>query len=177
VPVADVKATGPPPREGRSMTGTRKTEGDRLDVAEVVRFVRAHGDGVLTTLGPDGGPQAAYLTLAVTDAGELVLDARVTSRTVANVLRDTRVAVVVGGPDGVTLQAEGLAVVVQGDERRRCAQVYVTAFPQFAASLADPAIAVVRVRPTWARLGDYRTATPVLRELAFPARTVAGGLA
>jgi general stress protein 26 len=175
--VVDVMPTGTSPWEVRSMTGTTTPEGDRLDVAEVVRFVRAHGDGVLTTLGPDGRPQAAYLTLAATDTGELVLDARATSRTVSNVLRDARVAVVVGGPDGVTLQAEGLAVVVQGDERRRCAQVYVTAFPQFAASLADPAIAVVRVRPTWARLGDYRAATPVLRELAFPARTADSGLA
>jgi general stress protein 26 len=156
------------------VTGTTNRPGREpgaggLGVREVVRFVRAHGDGVLSTLSPDGSPRAAYLTLAATDDGELVLDARATSRTVTNVRGDARVAVVVGGPDGVTLQTQGLAVVVQGDERRRCADVYRTAFPRFAASLADPSIVVVRVRPTWARLGDYRTATPVLRELSFPA--------
>ncbi|PFG43285.1 general stress protein 26 [Isoptericola jiangsuensis] len=135
-----------------------------LRLADVARFVRERADGVLTTLGPDGGPQAAYLSLTATERGELVLDARVTSRTVRNVRRDPRVAVVCGGADGVTLQAEGLAEEVHGEERRRCADVYRAAFPRFAGSLADPGIAVVRVSLTWARLGDYRGVAPVLRE-------------
>jgi hypothetical protein len=136
------------------VAGVTQRPADRLGLDDLMGFVRAHGDGVLTTLGPQGEPQAAYLSLATTDRGELVLDARA--------------AVVVGGPDGVTLQAEGLAEVVHGAERGRCADAYRTAFPQFAGSLLDPAIAVVRVRLTWARLGDYRTAAPVVREARLP---------
>jgi general stress protein 26 len=150
------------------VAGVTQRPADRLGLDDLMGFVRAHGDGVLTTLGPQGEPQAAYLSLATTDRGELVLDARATSRTVTNVRRDARAAVVVGGPDGVTLQAEGLAEVVHGAERGRCADAYRTAFPQFAGSLLDPAIAVVRVRLTWARLGDYRTAAPVVREARLP---------
>ncbi|MFE4415476.1 pyridoxamine 5'-phosphate oxidase family protein, partial [Streptomyces sp. NPDC056821] len=85
-----------------------------LDRDSVMAFIRKHGDGVLSTLGPDGSPQSAYLTLAVTDRGEIVLDAREASRKVANPRRDGRVAVVVGGRDGVTLQAEGLADIPRG---------------------------------------------------------------
>ncbi|MCA5894732.1 pyridoxamine 5'-phosphate oxidase family protein [Isoptericola sp. NEAU-Y5] len=137
---------------------------ESLGVADLVAFVREHGDGVLTTAGPDGAPQAAYLSLAVTDDGELVLDARATSRKVANVRRDPRVAVVVGGRDGVTLQGEGRADLPTGPDLDRCRAAYRAAFEQFAASLEDPGIVVLRVRIDWARLGDYRVAPPTVRE-------------
>ncbi|OIJ68478.1 hypothetical protein WN71_007860 [Streptomyces mangrovisoli] len=127
-------------------------------------FIRRHGDGVFSTLGPDGSPQSAYLTLAATDRGEIVLDARETSRKVANLRRDGRVSVVVGGRDGVTLQAEGLADIPSGDERQRCADAYREAFPEFAPSLEDPAIVVVRVKILWARLGDFRPSTALVQE-------------
>ncbi|MFG2867211.1 pyridoxamine 5'-phosphate oxidase family protein [Streptomyces sp. NPDC048338] len=139
-----------------------------LDRDAVVAFVREHGDGVLSTLGPRGAPQSAYLTLAITDGGELVLDAREVSRKVANVRRDGRVAVVVGGREGVTLQLEGLADIPSGEERERCAGAYEAAFPQFASSLHDPEIVVVRVRIAWARLGDFRTPAAVMRETSGP---------
>lgn len=147
------------------MTGHRE---EPLDRDSVTAFIRAHGDAVLSTLGPDGSPQSAYLTLAVTGRGEIVLDARETSRKVANLRRDSRVAVVVGGRDGVTLQAEGLADIPAGDDRQRCADAYRDAFPHFASSLQDPAIVVVRVRVTWARLGDFRPSTALLRETTGP---------
>ncbi|HWV75996.1 MAG TPA: pyridoxamine 5'-phosphate oxidase family protein [Isoptericola sp.] len=131
----------------------------------VVGHVRGVGDGVVSTLGPDGGPQSAYLTLAVTARGELVFDAREGSRKVANLRRDPRVAVVVGGADGTTLQVEGLADVPVGADRARCAEAYAEAFPRFAASLVDPGIVVVRVVARWARWGDYRTSPPVMEQL------------
>ncbi|GIG19279.1 hypothetical protein Cch01nite_00030 [Cellulomonas chitinilytica] len=127
-----------------------------MDLAGLVGYVRSRADGVVTSLGPDGQPQAAYLPLTATDGGELVLDARVTSRKVENIRRDPRVAVVVGGADGTTLQAEGHADLPEGADRDRCAAAYVDAFPQFAASLSDPGIVVVRVTLSWARLGDHR---------------------
>jgi len=125
-----------------------------MDRRGLVEFVRAHRDGVLSTLGPDGAPQSAYLALTATDDGELVLDARAVSRKVANLRADPRVAVVVGGNDGATLQCEGVADVPSGTDREACAAAYAEAFPQFAGSLADPAIVVVRIRLTWARFGD-----------------------
>ena len=111
---------------------------------------------MLSTLGPDGSPQAAYLPITATDAGELVLDARTSSRKVANLRRDPRVAVVIGGRDGTTLQCEGSADLPDGADRDACARAYLDAFPQFAASLAEPEIVLVRIRLTWARYGDYR---------------------
>jgi GNAT superfamily N-acetyltransferase/general stress protein 26 len=127
-----------------------------MDRAGLVEYVRTQGDGVLSTLGPDGSPQAAYLPITATDTGELVLDARTSSRKVVNLRRDPRVAVVVGGRDGTTLQCEGLADLPEGADRDACAHAYLDAFPQFASSLADPDVVLVRIRLAWARYGDYR---------------------
>jgi general stress protein 26 len=141
-----------------------------MDRSGLVEYVRAHADGVLSTLGPDGSPQAAYLAITATDQAELVLDARAVSRKVANLRADPRVAVVVGGRDGTTLQCEGVADVPSGADRERCAAAYLLAFPQFEASLTDPAIVVVRVRLTWARFGDYRSANAEVSEVALTGR-------
>ena len=47
------------------MSPERATE--PLGAAEIVAFVREHPDGVVSTLGPHGAPQAAYLPFAATD--------------------------------------------------------------------------------------------------------------
>ncbi|WP_416445788.1 pyridoxamine 5'-phosphate oxidase family protein [Leucobacter sp. HNU] len=139
-------------------------DAEPLGAAAIVAFVRAHRDGTVSTLGPDGAPQAAYLPFAATDAGDLVFDARVDSRKIANLVRDPRVAIVVGGADGASLQAEGTAVVTSGADRAAAAAAYALSFPEFADSLARDDIAVVRIRLDWARLGDYRTDPPRIAE-------------
>ena len=124
--------------------------------SDLVEYVRAQADAVVSTLGPDGEPQAAYLSITATDAGELVFDAKADSRKVANLRRDPRIAVVVGGADGTTLQVEGTADFPAGPDLARCAHAYLTAFPQFADSLQSDAVVVIRVTVDWARFGDYR---------------------
>jgi len=123
--------------------------------ADLIEYVRAHGDGVVSTVGPDGAPQAAYLSIAATDRCELVFDARPESRKVANLRRDPRIAVVVGGRDGTTLQCQGIADLPHGHELERCAAAYIEAFPEFEQSMRD-GVVVIRVTLEWARYGDYR---------------------
>jgi len=126
-----------------------------VERAELIEYVTRHRDGIVATTGPVGGPQAAYLTIAVTDRAELVFDARPDSRKVANIRRDPRVAIVLGGPDGTTLQCEGTADFPEGDDLVRCASAYLAAFPEFESSLNGDVV-VIRVRLEWARYGDYR---------------------
>ena len=123
---------------------------------DLINYVRAQGAGVISTLGPTGEPQGAYLAITATDAGELVFDAKADSRKVANLRRDPRIAVVVGGSDGTTMQLEGTADFPNGAELARVSAAYAGAFPQFADSVGDPAIVFVRVLVNWSAYGDYR---------------------
>jgi hypothetical protein len=61
----------------------------------------------------------------------------------------------VGGPDGTTLQCQGIADLPEGRELERCATAYVTAVPEFERSLRA-GVVVIRVALNWARYGDYR---------------------
>ncbi|MGI9825052.1 pyridoxamine 5'-phosphate oxidase family protein [Agromyces sp. Marseille-Q5079] len=138
-----------------------------MDRSELIDYVLVHGDAVVSTLGPDGAPQSAYLSITATDRAELVFNARGGSRKIANLRRDPRIAVVIGGRERSTLQAEGRAEVLEpgSDEAARCASAYAEAFPWFSTSLTNPEFELVRVGLDWARFGDYREGPPVSTEI------------
>jgi len=132
---------------------------------ELVEYIRAQRSGVISTLGPDGRPQAAYLPIAATDDGELIFDAKPDSRKIANLRRDARIAVVIGGAGGTTLQAEGRAEVLAGAESATCGDEYLRTFPEYADSVRNGGVVIVRVRLDWARFGDFRGTAPVTAEI------------
>ncbi len=125
-----------------------------MNLAGLMKYVRAHRSGVVASVHSDGGPEAAYLEIAVTDGGELVFDTPPTSRKAMNIERDPRVALVLGGADGTTLQCEGSADRPDGADWDRCRAAYVTAFPEYAPD--DPGSQLFRVRVGWARYGELR---------------------
>ena len=137
-----------------------------VTVDEVVTFVRSIGVGVVATLGPDGRPEAALVGIAATDGCELVFDAAVESRKVANLARDPRVAVVVGGAmdDERTLQCEGVADRPAGDEDEAVCEAYFAQYPDGRARWNRADITHYRVRVAWLRYSDYTTAPPVILE-------------
>lgn len=141
-----------------------------MSLAELIGYVRKQGDGVVATNGLGGTPEAAYLTFAATDAGEIVFDARPESRKVANLAKDPRLALVIGGHDGTTLQAEGVADIPTGDELDACVAAYVEAWPDSACALANGMV-FYRVRLNWARYRDYATPPPLSFEIDLPAHS------
>lgn len=124
-----------------------------MNLAGLISYARTHRGAVVASLKANGGPAAAYMEMAVTDAGELVFDTMPSSRITANIKRDHRVAVVYGGSEGTTLQCEGLAERVEDADRERCAAEYLRAFPDY--TLEKDTSVLVRVRLTWAQFGDF----------------------
>lgn len=129
-----------------------------MELSDMVAYVRGIGSGVVASVAEDGSPRAAYLDLTATDRGELVFNARTDSRKVANIFRDGRVAVVIGGADGTTLQCEGTAAIAGGAELQRYATAYRAAFPQFDPVRPGDGVVLVVVALSWARHRDYRGA-------------------
>jgi general stress protein 26 len=82
--------------------------------AELLAFLRRHRICVQASVSVAGTPQAAVVGFAVSDDLELVFDTIGTTRKVANLRGNARVAVVIGWDDEQTVQLEGLA-----DEARR----------------------------------------------------------
>jgi general stress protein 26 len=144
---------------------------------ELLAFLRGHRLAVQSSVSPAGAPQAAVVGFAVTPAFEFIFDTLDRTRKVANLRRDSRVALVVGGlADGEekTAQIEGTADEPSGADLERLLAVYFARFPDGRARRAWPGITCVRVRPDWIRFSDFTTTPPTVVEfegsaLGFPA--------
>jgi uncharacterized pyridoxamine 5'-phosphate oxidase family protein len=134
--------------------------------SELLAFMRRHPLAVEATLSLEGAPQAAVIGVVVSDELEVFFDTLATSRKYANLKRDPRVALVMGWDldEGCTLQLEGCADEPLGDELQRLQRLYFAAFPDGVERQAWPEIAYVRVRPSWLRFSDFRTAPPAIVE-------------
>lgn len=139
--------------------------------AELVDFLRQHRLAVEATVAPAGAPQAAVVGFAVSDALELVFDTLTTTRKYENLVREPRIALVIGWDREQTAQLEGTADVPDGDDRDRLRAVYFAAYPDGRARLAWPGLVHVRVRPTWVRYSDFTTTPPRIVELTGAALT------
>lgn len=133
---------------------------------DLVAWLRRARLATIATISADGSPQAALVGIGVTDDLRLVFDTSAKSRKHANLLRDPRVAVVVGGSGEQTLQYEGLASPVppRGSEGDALREAYYLTWPDGRARRAWPDLAYWRVVAVWVRFTDY-DADPVVTQL------------
>jgi pyridoxine/pyridoxamine 5'-phosphate oxidase len=124
--------------------------------AELVAFLRTHRVAVVSTVAPSSAPESALVGFAVSDELELVFDTLSTTRKVANLRANPRVAIVIGGwgEHEITAQLEGLADEHVDDTLR---DVYYAAYPDGRERAAWKDLIYVRVRITWARYSDFET--------------------
>jgi PPOX class probable F420-dependent enzyme len=121
---------------------------------ELIRFVQRQKLGVVSSLAPDGAPQAAVVGIATSEAGEIVFDTLGSSRKAGNLRRDPRVSLVVWQGEA-TVQLDGLADEPRGADRDRLREVYFAAYPDGRERLAWPGLTHFRIVPTWGRFSDF----------------------
>jgi pyridoxine/pyridoxamine 5'-phosphate oxidase len=135
-------------------------------VTELVALLRRFRMGVVSTVSATGQPQSAIVGIAVADTLELVFDTLTTTRKYANLVREPRVAVVMGEGE-LTVQIEGRADVAAGAELVRLQQIYFGTWPDGRDRAAWAHITWVRIRPTWIRVSDFAATPPSIREHAL----------
>lgn len=133
----------------------------------LVETVRREGRCVLATTAPDGAPEAALVGVAALDDGTLIVNAPSSARKVAHLRSEPRAALVIGAGAVRSLQVEGRALLLEGDDRATLGAAYDAQFPG-SRSLTDGFI-VIAIRPEWMR--DYDVARePRAIETIFAAR-------
>ncbi len=137
-----------------------------MELADLVAYARRQPWAVEATVAADGAPQAAVIGVVVTDRLEIVFDTDADSRKAKNLLRDPRIALTIGWDEGQTLQLEGVADELQGEELAPLFAAYLARFPDAKERAMGRAIRYFRVRPTWVRYTDFRTGKPVIAELS-----------
>jgi general stress protein 26 len=130
---------------------------------EIVELLRHHKLAVIASIATDGAPQAALVSFAVSEQLEIIFDTLTSSRKFHNMVRDSRVALVISEGE-LTIQIEGHVDELGGADLERLQEVYFTTDPDGRDRIAWPDITWLRVRPSWIRVADYNTAPPVIRE-------------
>jgi PPOX class probable F420-dependent enzyme len=123
---------------------------------DLLAFLRLHRLCVQASVADTGAPQAAVVGFGVSDDLEIVFDTLGTTRKMANLRRDPRIALVIGWDEEQTVQIEGVATEPTGAELARLKLVYFAAYPECREHESWPHITYVRVQPTWARYSDFR---------------------
>ena len=127
----------------------------KLNVEEVFEFMKNERLAVLATVAENGNPEAALMGFAVTPDLEIVFDTVKTSRKYPNLKKNPRVAWVIGCTTEITVQCEGIAEELAGDDLAKYKKTYFAAFPEGPARESWPGITYFVVRPKWVRYCDY----------------------
>jgi general stress protein 26 len=138
-----------------------------MNVDEVYQFMRSERLGVLATVSEEGRPEAALMGYAVTPQLEIIFDTVKASRKYPNLKKNPQVAWVIGCATEVTLQYEGVAEELDGEELAKFKKTYFAAFPEGPARESWPGIAYFVVRPKWVRYCDYDPVKRRIEEMKF----------
>lgn len=138
-----------------------------MNVGEVFRFMDGERLGVLSTATNSGRPEAALMGFAVTPELEIIFDTVRSSRKYPNLKENPRVAWVVGCTTEVTVQYEGEALELEGEELKKYKKIYFAKFPDGPARESWPGITYFVVRPKWVRYCDYNPGSRRIVEKEF----------
>jgi general stress protein 26 len=141
--------------------------GGEMNVEELYGFMKKEKLGVLATVTGDGQPEAALMGIAVTPELEIVFDTVKSSRKYPNLKKNPRMAWVVGCTTEVTVQYEGIAEELAGEELAKYKKTYFAAYPDGPGRESWPGITYFVVRPKWVRYCDYNMAPPRIEEKRF----------
>jgi general stress protein 26 len=138
-----------------------------MNIEEVFEFMSRERLAVLATTGEDGKPEAALMGFAVTPALEIIFDTLRTSRKYPNLKKNPGVAWVIGCTTEVTVQYEGVAEELAGEDLAKYKQTYFAAFPDGPMRESWPGITYFVVRPKWVRYCDYDPKNRRIEEKEF----------
>jgi general stress protein 26 len=122
--------------------------------AALLEFLRLHRYGVEASQTAEGPPEAALVGFVINERLELFFDSFDSTRKVANLRRNPRIAFVIGGyelGDNRTVQYEGEVDLPTGAELEHFKRDYFAAHPDGLRRSKLPGITYFRVRPHWIR--------------------------
>jgi general stress protein 26 len=122
---------------------------------ELATFIHQHDLAVIATVG-EQFPEAAVIEFA-DDGLELIFDTHNTTRKYQNIVKVPQVSFVIGWDELQTVQYEGEASLLSGEELTRCTQIYFEKNPDARKWQDEKTIVYFKVTPKWIRYSDLRT--------------------
>lgn len=117
----------------------------------ILDFIKKHMISVVSTVSPENMPEAAVVEFAETDNFELIFDTSNTFRKYKNLSTNPNVAFVIGWDEDITVQYEGIAEEIRGEELKKCKEIYFKKNPDAQKWEKFEDIVYFKVKPKWLR--------------------------
>lgn len=121
---------------------------------------------VISTIGIDK-PEAALMGFAVSKDLGLIFGTLTTTRKFENIQKNPNVAIVFSNDEKITVQYEGVATVLEGDELEEYKNIYFQKKPDAKRFETDPSQVYLKVQPTWIRYTNYHKESEGIFEITF----------
>lgn len=131
-------------------------------------FIQRHFIAVISTVTGGGVPEAAVIEFGNTENLELIFDTFSTYRKYRNLKKNSRVAFVIGWDENITVQYEGEANELSGEELKRYKELYFRKNPKARKWETRPDVRYFKVRPSWIRYSDLNVNPWNIYEMNFP---------
>ena len=127
--------------------------------AKIIEFAKGLSIGVISTVTEGGQPQGAVVEFAMTDDVEIVFNTFTTYRKYANLTANPKVSFTIGWEHDVTVQYEGLARELSGDEEKKYKEIFAKKIHNASKWDAYPETRYFAIKPTWIRYNDLNKQT------------------
>lgn len=134
---------------------------------ELLAFISRHELATISTVTENGKPEAAVLEFAETPDLELIFDTHSSSRKYVNLQSNPAVAFAIGWDENITVQYEGKAKELSGEELQEAKKVYFAKNPKALKWGNNPGIAYFKVVPLWIRITDLKAHPWNISEFKF----------
>lgn len=138
-----------------------------MNVQAVAAFLSGEQLGVLSTATKSGRPESALMGFAVTPDLEIIFDTVRSSRKYPILKENPRVAWVIGCTTEITVQYEGEAEELEGEQLAKYKPIYFAKFTDGPARESWAGITYFAVRPKWVRYCDYNPGSRKIVEKQF----------
>lgn len=121
---------------------------------------------VISTVNFKGNPESATIGFGHTENLEIIFGTNKSTRKVKNLLVNNSVSIVVNGPE-VTVQYEGIAALLNGEELSNLTKIFFTKLPSAVKYKDLPGQIYFKVTPTWIRFTDHNKTPGKVTEIQF----------
>lgn len=147
------------------MIHTTKPDSDLIRLVE--NFIGRHHLAVLATISPQNSPEAAVIEFSQRKDLEIIFDTFSTFRKYKNIRNNPKVALVIGWDEEISVQYEGIAQELTGEELKECKDIHICKLPDSEKFTRMRNICFFKVRPQWIRYLDLRSEPWETLELTF----------
>lgn len=120
----------------------------------ILDFIKKHALAVISTVNHLGNPESAVLEFSETDKLEIIFDTFSTYRKYKNILNNPRVAFVIGWDNDISVQYEGIATELEGEELKKFKNIHITKLPKAKKFVDMDIVRYFKVKPKWIRYSD-----------------------